>query len=75
MAPRFPLPPVGEEQEAAMMAELAHRQQLSGARSGAAIAGKQCSGCRVEALAVGIFCAVPSGGTCHARKPSQQMPL
>jgi hypothetical protein len=45
MAPRFPLPPVGEEQEAAMMAELAHRQQLSGARSGAANTGLQFLGC------------------------------
>ena len=46
MAPRFPLPPVGEEQEAAMMAELAHRQQLSGALCAAvAPAGGCCGWC------------------------------
>ncbi len=34
MAPAFPLPPVGDEQEAALMGELQLRQHVSGGRSG-----------------------------------------
>ena len=33
MAPQYPLPPAGEEAEAARLAELQYRQQVSGERA------------------------------------------